>query len=232
MRTRYIREVEELRRAGADEVIPEEFETSIEIVARVLRSLHVPGNLIATQVRVLRDEAYRKLRDPQARPEAGRRLSALMAAGTSDLVLVLPEMAAVGEDARRAAPRGGARRGAGAPARRRSRSPRPRSTSRSRRATRSSSSARTRTSSTPRSGWRGLPRSPRSELPDHRGKGPGPSGSAASSPPPFSLAPPSMLRSSRDGSLSLPTSSSRRPPGTRSEPRSRPLRGTPRWAIS
>lgn len=97
VRTRYIREVEELRRAGADEVIPEEFETSIEIVARVLRTLHVPGNLIATQVRVLRDEAYRKLRDPNARPEAGRRLSALMAAGTSDLVLVLPEMAAVGK---------------------------------------------------------------------------------------------------------------------------------------
>ena len=97
VRTRYIREVEELRRAGADEVIPEEFETSIEIVARVLRSLHVPGNLIATQIRVLRDEAYRKLRDPQARPEAGRRLSALMAAGTSDLVLILPEMAAAGK---------------------------------------------------------------------------------------------------------------------------------------
>ncbi|HMM33520.1 MAG TPA: cation:proton antiporter, partial [Thermoanaerobaculia bacterium] len=97
VRTRYIREVDELRRAGADEVIPEEFETSIEIVARLLRSFHVPGNLVATQIRVLRDEAYRKLRDPQARPETGRRLSALMAAGTSDLVLVLPEMAATGK---------------------------------------------------------------------------------------------------------------------------------------
>ncbi|MBP7678705.1 MAG: cation:proton antiporter, partial [Thermoanaerobaculia bacterium] len=96
VRTRYIREVDELRRAGADEVIPEEFETSIEIVARLLRSFHVPGNLVATQIRVLRDEAYRKLRDPHARPETGRRLSALMAAGTSDLVLVLPEMAAIG----------------------------------------------------------------------------------------------------------------------------------------
>lgn len=96
VRTRYVREVEELRRAGADEVIPEEFETSIEIIARLLRSFHVPGNLIATQVRVLRDEAYRKLRDPGARPEAGRRLSALMAAGTSELVLILPEMAAAG----------------------------------------------------------------------------------------------------------------------------------------
>ena len=97
VRTRYIREVEELRAAGADEVIPEEFETSIEIVARVLRSLHVPGNLIVAQVRILRDEAYRRLRDPHARPAAGRRLAALVAAGTSDLVLVLPEMAAVGK---------------------------------------------------------------------------------------------------------------------------------------
>ncbi len=97
VRTRYIREVDELRRVGADEVIPEEFETSIEIVARLLRSFHVPGNLVATQIRVLRDEAYRKLRDPLARPETGRRLSALMAAGTSDLVLVLPEMAAAGK---------------------------------------------------------------------------------------------------------------------------------------
>jgi CPA2 family monovalent cation:H+ antiporter-2 len=96
VRTRYIREVDELRRAGANEVIPEEFETSIEILARLLRSFHVPGNLVATQIRVLRDEAYRKLRDPKARPETGRRLSALMAAGTSDLVLVLPEMAASG----------------------------------------------------------------------------------------------------------------------------------------
>jgi len=96
VRTRYIREVEALRRAGADEVIPEEFETSIEIVARVLRSLHVPGNVSVAQLRILRDEAYRRLRDPLARPAAGRRLAALVAAGTSDLVLVLPEMAAVG----------------------------------------------------------------------------------------------------------------------------------------
>ncbi|MCL4808046.1 MAG: cation:proton antiporter, partial [Thermoanaerobaculia bacterium] len=86
VRTRYIREVDELRRVGADEVIPEEFETSIEIVARLLRSFHVPGNLVATQIRILRDEAYRRLRDPLARPETGRRLSALMAAGTSELV--------------------------------------------------------------------------------------------------------------------------------------------------
>lgn len=96
VRTRYVKEVETLRRLGADEVIPEEFETSIELVARVLRLLHVPGNVVATQIRVLRDEAYRRLRDPQSKASSGRRLSALVAAGTSELFLVLPDTAADG----------------------------------------------------------------------------------------------------------------------------------------
>ena len=96
VRTRYIREVEALRAVGADEVIPEEYETSIELVSRVLHLLHVPGNVIGTQIRLLRDEAYRKLRDPQARTAGGRRLSALVAAGTSELFLVMPDTAAEG----------------------------------------------------------------------------------------------------------------------------------------
>jgi CPA2 family monovalent cation:H+ antiporter-2 len=96
VRTRYVKEVEALRRLGADEVIPEEFETSIELVARVLRLLHVPGNVVATQIRLLRDEAYRRLRDPQSKAAGGRRLAALVAAGTSELFLVLPDAAADG----------------------------------------------------------------------------------------------------------------------------------------
>ena len=96
VRTRYVKEVEMLRRLGADEVIPEEFETSIELVARVLRLLHVPGNVVATQIRLLRDEAYRRLRDPQSKAAGGRRLAALVAAGTSELFLVLPDAAADG----------------------------------------------------------------------------------------------------------------------------------------
>lgn len=96
VRTRYVKEVETLRALGADEVIPEEFETSIELVARVLRLLHVPGNVVATQIRLLRDEAYRRLRDPQSKAAGGRRLAALVAAGTSELFLVLPDAAADG----------------------------------------------------------------------------------------------------------------------------------------
>jgi len=96
VRTRYVSEVEALRKEGADEVIPEEFETSIEIVTRVLRVFHVPGNVLAAQLRLLRNETYRILRDPSARLTEGRKLSALLAAGTSETFLVLPGTAAEG----------------------------------------------------------------------------------------------------------------------------------------
>ena len=42
VRTRYVSEIEPLLALGADEVIPEEFETSIEIFSRVLENYHVP----------------------------------------------------------------------------------------------------------------------------------------------------------------------------------------------
>lgn len=91
VRTRYVSEVERLRALGADEVIPEEFETSLEIVTRTLRLLCIPQNVIANQLRVLRDEGYRMLRDPAVRATDGRRLSALFAGGMSQTYLVLPD---------------------------------------------------------------------------------------------------------------------------------------------
>jgi monovalent cation:H+ antiporter-2, CPA2 family len=97
VRTRYISEVEHLRQLGATEVIPEEFETSLEIVARLMRFLSVPGNIVAAQLRVLRDEGYKILRDPSARAAAGRRLSAVLTAGTSQTFLVMPDSPAEGK---------------------------------------------------------------------------------------------------------------------------------------
>jgi CPA2 family monovalent cation:H+ antiporter-2 len=91
VRTRYVAEVETLRQLGADEVIPEEFETSIEIVTRTLRVMGIAQNVVANQIRLLRDEGYRLLRDPAVRATDGRRLSAIFAAGTSQTYLVLPD---------------------------------------------------------------------------------------------------------------------------------------------
>src|SRR5262249_2609237 len=68
-RTRAVQEIDELLRLGANEVIPEEFETSIEIFCRVLERHHVPRNVIEAQVRIIRDEGYGMLRDA-ARPAA------------------------------------------------------------------------------------------------------------------------------------------------------------------
>ena len=97
VRTRYVSQVETLRELGANEVIPEEFETSVEIVSRLMRLLAVPGNVVAAQLRVLRDEAYQMLRDPSIRAAEGRRLSAALEAGTALTFFVLPDTPAMGK---------------------------------------------------------------------------------------------------------------------------------------
>jgi CPA2 family monovalent cation:H+ antiporter-2 len=62
VRTRYTTEMEELIELGANEVIPEEFETSIEIFARVLHHYQVPRNLLMDQIERIRGGSYEVLR--------------------------------------------------------------------------------------------------------------------------------------------------------------------------
>ena len=63
VRTRYMGEIDELYKLGADEVIPEEFEISIEIASRVLRYCRVPRNVITEQIQRIREEKYEMFRD-------------------------------------------------------------------------------------------------------------------------------------------------------------------------
>jgi len=58
VRTRYIKDVEELHALGADEVIPEEYETSIEIFNRVLHNFLVPQEDIDNFTNALRSDDY------------------------------------------------------------------------------------------------------------------------------------------------------------------------------
>jgi CPA2 family monovalent cation:H+ antiporter-2 len=67
-RTRYVREVEALKELGADTVIPEELETSVEIVSRVLASYMVPRREIEAFVSEMRAGDYEMWR----RPAGGR----------------------------------------------------------------------------------------------------------------------------------------------------------------
>jgi CPA2 family monovalent cation:H+ antiporter-2 len=62
VRTRYMAEVEELYQLGANQVIPEEFETSVEIFSRVLREYGVSRNVIQREVEDVRKEGYQMLR--------------------------------------------------------------------------------------------------------------------------------------------------------------------------
>ena len=62
VRTRYLRELEELHDIGADDVVPEEFETSIEIFALVLRTYNLPQDFIMLKAEQIRREGYALLR--------------------------------------------------------------------------------------------------------------------------------------------------------------------------
>ncbi|HKR00701.1 MAG TPA: cation:proton antiporter [Pyrinomonadaceae bacterium] len=64
VRTRYMSELAELRELGADDVIPEEFETSIEIFSRVLREYGVARHALQRHVSEIRSEGYQMLRSP------------------------------------------------------------------------------------------------------------------------------------------------------------------------
>ena len=62
-RTRYVNEMEALYRVGVNEVIPEEFETSVEIFTRVLTKYLVPKDEIARLVAEVRNDNYHMFRN-------------------------------------------------------------------------------------------------------------------------------------------------------------------------
>ncbi|GAB7028237.1 cation:proton antiporter domain-containing protein [Geotalea toluenoxydans] len=67
VRTRYLLEVEPLFKLGVNEVIPEEFETSVEILSRVLKRFLVPQDVIENCVAEVRKDGYEMLRSVSKR---------------------------------------------------------------------------------------------------------------------------------------------------------------------
>jgi CPA2 family monovalent cation:H+ antiporter-2 len=68
VRTRYVSETPELIALGADAVIPEEFETSVQIFTRVLRNFLVPEDTILRQLEEIRADNYQLFKDEYRRP--------------------------------------------------------------------------------------------------------------------------------------------------------------------
>lgn len=97
VRTRYVAEIEPLERAGADHVLPEEFETSLQIFATVLRLYGVASNTIQREVDTARGEHYGVLRGatlPDLKLDALKHLGVHAALDTLE---VEPGSRAVGE---------------------------------------------------------------------------------------------------------------------------------------
>jgi CPA2 family monovalent cation:H+ antiporter-2 len=81
VRTRYVSEVKDLLETGAEEVIAEEFETSVEIFTVVLNKYFVPRDQIETFIRDIRADGYQMLRSRTA-----------IHASLSDLVRHIPNV--------------------------------------------------------------------------------------------------------------------------------------------
>jgi CPA2 family monovalent cation:H+ antiporter-2 len=77
VRTRFIQEMDESFQLGADEVIPEEFETSIEIFTRVLTKYLVPRNEIEAFTTSIRAGKYEMLRTLSPRTIKGGEMELL-----------------------------------------------------------------------------------------------------------------------------------------------------------
>lgn len=97
VRTRYINEVDELKKLGADEVIPEEFETALQIFRKVLEKYHIPLNVIMQQTTLLRQESYKLLRKEGADISSFVHLDEILAQGLTESFFVNNENKFIGK---------------------------------------------------------------------------------------------------------------------------------------
>ncbi|MGE5275938.1 MAG: cation:proton antiporter [Acidobacteriota bacterium] len=96
-RTRYLTEVSDLVALGADEIVAEEFETSLEIAGRTLRRLGFPLPWVEAEtdeIRRARHDAFRRFRAPDLSPE---QLQRALGATRVELVAVGPGWRAAGQ---------------------------------------------------------------------------------------------------------------------------------------
>lgn len=90
VRTRYVSEITELFDLGANEVIPEEFETSIEIFARVLHRYGFARNIIEGQIQRIRQQGYEMLRSPSGPPVQPVDLKLGLDSASTETVMIEP----------------------------------------------------------------------------------------------------------------------------------------------
>jgi len=97
VRTRYMSEVADLNALGSSQVVPEEFETSIEIFARVLREYGVSHNVIAREVDEIRSSSYQMLRESSLPLAELDKIAEAFASSSSETLYISEKSAGVGK---------------------------------------------------------------------------------------------------------------------------------------
>ncbi|MEN6468218.1 MAG: cation:proton antiporter [Smithella sp.] len=100
VRTKYLADIEDLLAMGADDVIPEEFETSIQIFSRVLKMFHIPNSIILTQGNIIRNQSYGVFREVRYTQEAFDQISQILAQGTIETYFIAAGNPIIGKSIR------------------------------------------------------------------------------------------------------------------------------------
>lgn len=95
VRTRFVAEVEQLARLGAAHVVPEEFETSLELLGRVMAAYGAPVWTIEREQALMRRQGYHALNQPPAAADQPS-LALLLADAEVAAVNLEPGAAAIG----------------------------------------------------------------------------------------------------------------------------------------
>ena len=88
VRTRFVGEIESIKKLGADYIIPEEFETSIQIFRTVLSKYHIPFNVIQQQINLLRAESYELMLKEPVEIKPFVNINEILAAGLTETFYV------------------------------------------------------------------------------------------------------------------------------------------------
>ena len=96
VRTRYMSEMGDLYEVGANQVIPEEFETSIEIFSRVLREYGFARNVVQREADKIRHEGYQRLRLPTHPHIDAATITEALGSATTQTLFVDPDSPATG----------------------------------------------------------------------------------------------------------------------------------------
>lgn len=97
VRTRYTAEIGELAKLGANEVIPEEFETSIEIFSRVLHRYGIPRSTIEDRIHDIRKQRYEMLRTTSLPVATTSQVSGILQKVRTETIRVPDDSRAIGQ---------------------------------------------------------------------------------------------------------------------------------------